>query len=436
VQNVERDVSVATAGLGDLEDSALLARARSGDQEAYAALFSRYAYAAHRLARHLGQREDAEDVVAEAFARVLDLVRRGKGPDKAFRAYLFTTIRHESGRRAKARQRVVPTDDESQIDRVVPFGAGALDDFETAAVRSAYDSLPDRWRAVLWHLDIEGRKPQDLGPLLGLSPNSVSALVYRARSGLRQAYLQQHVKVDGAASTTCRAVRDGLSGFVRRTASTRDRERIGAHLETCAACMAVHVDLQEVNQQVGATVTPVAVTAVLAGGGGLATTGLWSTLLAEATLVAKGVAALLAPPVAAAAVTAGGLAVYSSGHQLPAEPQRPPTSVVSAPDVASPATSGRPKAATPDVVEAPQAAALPVRVDDAPHPATSSAPPPRVERTPSPAPPVVAEPVTEPVTTAVTDTVTALVAGVGDIVAGTVAGVGDMTGSLLGSTAR
>ena len=46
---------------------------------------------------------------------------------------------------------------------------------------------------MLWHTEVEGQKPADIAPLLGMSANSVSALAYRAREGLRQAFLTQHV---------------------------------------------------------------------------------------------------------------------------------------------------------------------------------------------------------------------------------------------------
>ena len=45
---------------------------------------------------------------------------------------------------------------------------------------------------VLWHTEVEQQKPADIAPLLGMSANSVSALAYRAREGLRQAFLSQH----------------------------------------------------------------------------------------------------------------------------------------------------------------------------------------------------------------------------------------------------
>ena len=318
------NVSDAELPIVDLDDGMLLAMARSGHQEAYATLFSRYSYAAHRLARHLGQKEDSDDVVSEAFAQVLDLLGRGKGPERAFRAYLFTTVRHECARRAKARKRVVPTDDMQQIDTPVAFGDGQLDGFERSAIRAAYDSLPARWQTVLWHLDVEGRKPHELGPLLGLSANSVSALVYRARAGLREAYLQQHVKDDHPTdSRTCLEYRSKLSAFVRRTAPARDQERIHAHLESCADCMAIYLDLQEVNRDVGLICAPAAA-ATAVGGFSVAAVG------AHLAVILKGVTAAVAPPAAAAAL-AGATLVGVSG-QVP-EPAGRPIAMGAAPSM-------------------------------------------------------------------------------------------------------
>jgi len=248
----DRPMFESLPAVDELDDNQLLEMSRAGNSDAYGALFARYSYAGRRLARHLGQGEDSDDVVAEAFAQILDLVGRGKGPDRAFRAYLFTTIRHESGRRAKARQRVTPTDDETKIDTAVPFGDGQLDQFEKTAVRAAYESLPDRWRTVLWHLDVEGRKPNELGPLMDLSANSVSALVYRARSGLREAYLAQHVNTDESfVDDGCADARSQLAAYVRGTSSPRDQVKVARHVDQCVDCARVADDLHHVNLQVG-----------------------------------------------------------------------------------------------------------------------------------------------------------------------------------------
>jgi RNA polymerase sigma factor (sigma-70 family) len=315
-------VADAEPSLADLDDADLLALARRDHDEAYAALFTRHAYAAHRLARHLGHREEAEDIVADAFAQVLDLLRRGKGPDRAFRAYLFTTIRHEAGRRALARRRVTPTDDMRRIDSVVPFGDGRLEDFEQAAIRGAYESLPDRWRTVLWHLDVEGRKPQELALMLKMSPNSVSALAYRARSALREAYLRQHVNPAWPTpSEDCRKVRARLSAFVRGTAPGREYTQVGAHLASCSDCVEVYAHLQEINREVGTiTATVSAVVSVL----GLTAAGAWSWLSGQVLAFGKAAAASVAAPATVAVVTAATV-VGVTGSDVVDPPRHPMT---------------------------------------------------------------------------------------------------------------
>jgi RNA polymerase sigma factor (sigma-70 family) len=237
--------------LDELDDDLLLVLARQGDEDAYAVLYERHEYGARRLARHLGQREETDDVVADSFERIWSLLKRGKGPERSFRAYLFTAVRHESGRRAKQTQRVRPTDDETLIDTSVPFGDGRMDGFEAEAVRAAYESLSPRWRQVLWHIDVEGRQPGELAAAMDMHPNSVSALVYRARSGLRDAYLQQHVRTTEPLAAACAEVRSKLASIVRRTASVRDQEKTHAHLSSCDDCMRVYLELGEDGLQVG-----------------------------------------------------------------------------------------------------------------------------------------------------------------------------------------
>jgi RNA polymerase sigma factor (sigma-70 family) len=423
------NVSDAMLSLAELDDGELLALTRSGHQEAYAALFQRYSYAALRLARHLGQKEESDDVVSESFAQVLGLLNRGKGPDQAFRAYLFTTVRHECARRAKARQRVMPTDDLQKIDAPVEFGAGRLDDFERSAVRAAYESLPERWRTVLWHLDVEGRKPHELGPILDLSPNSVSALVYRARSGLREAYLQQHVNSEAqVGSSACTVHRAKLSAFVRRTASARDQEKIHSHLQSCKECMAIYLDLKDINREVGSVSSTAVVagsaaglTAIAALSGGLA------SAVTNATVVAKGFALALVPTVAAAAITTVTLVGTSSnvasaespGAATAAAPvvaqRSPAVSVPAAPAQTKTPAPARDAAATVSTQSPPRSAPVrqpaPAPVEE---PAQHSTPAPAASpsRTDRPAvvrkPTAIVTPIVKPVVDAVTDTVKTL----------------------------
>ncbi len=222
---------------------------REGRSAAYASLFSRYRHPAQRLARYLSRSGDVDDIVAEAFAGVLDQLLRGRGPERAFRAYLFTSIRHGVGRRAKARQRVVPTNDITMMESRLSPESGELDGFEREVVWAAFETLPARWRTVLWHIDVERRRPSEIAPILELTPNGVSALAYRAREGLRTAYVAQHVASDGnQLGTRCREVRDQLAALVRHKVRSRDAIGLHAHLESCTSCTAVFGELEDVNE--------------------------------------------------------------------------------------------------------------------------------------------------------------------------------------------
>ncbi len=342
-----------------LDDRDLLELTRQGSEVAFAALYDRYVYPARRLARHLGQREESDDVVAEAFAQILDLLQRGKGPDRAFRAYLFTIIRNDSARRSKANGRVMPTDDESTVDRAVPFGGGELDEFEKSAIRSAFESLPERWRTALWHLDVEGRGVSDLAGVMNLKPNSVSALVYRARSGLREAYLREHIGTPPEPlSRVCASTRDRLTSVVRRTASAREQEKVHAHLNTCVTCMDVYLALRDINRDIGAILTPAAVAGAIGGGAVLVGTSSGGAVLAQVLAVAKGLAVATVPVAAVSVIVVGVVESKAPDAQMTPVPAaaRPAPDAVPAADSGSTtdpsSTEGNKAASAPDKLPA------------------------------------------------------------------------------------
>src|SRR5262249_47257361 len=146
--------------------------------------------AARKLVRSAA---DTDDVVAETFARVLGAIRNGAGPVEAFRPYLLTSVRRVAFDYVRAQRSQVPTDEADLPDPGEPFVDPAVEGLERSLVVRAFRSLPERWAAVLWHTEVEETKLAEVGTLLGLTPNGVAALRYRAREGLRQAYLQLHL---------------------------------------------------------------------------------------------------------------------------------------------------------------------------------------------------------------------------------------------------
>jgi RNA polymerase sigma factor (sigma-70 family) len=180
-------------GTDEPDDAALLAATRAGDTEAFGLLYLRHVDAARRLAGRLaGDPGAAEDLVSEAFARVLAALHRGGGPATSFRAYLNTALRNGfyTGRRRD--RRLEFTDDLSPYEVVVGPPDPAVAELERRYAARAFARLPERWRIVLWHTAVQGETPAQLAPRLGLTPGGVAALAFRARARLRQMYHQEH----------------------------------------------------------------------------------------------------------------------------------------------------------------------------------------------------------------------------------------------------
>ena len=333
-------------------DAELISRVRGGDSEAYGALFARHVDAARRLARQLTRGGDSEDLVSDAFTKVMQVLSNGGGPDVAFRAYLLTAVRRLHVDGVRAQSRLTTCDDMELFDPGVPFKDTAVNQFESGAAARAFASLPERWQLVLWHLEVEGQKPADIAPLLGMSANSVSALAYRAREGLRQAFLSAHLADTSEAE--CRWVTEHLGGYVRKGLAKRETARIREHLDGCRSCTAMYLELTEVNSNLRAILAPLLLgslaTGYLAGSGAGTGAGAVLLLLGRAR---DFVAANLTP--VAAGSTAAGVAVATavtvtvgSGHGSVAAPPPPPaTSSVESPGEAAAQRRSEPRVREP-----------------------------------------------------------------------------------------
>ncbi|TCO64573.1 sigma-70 family RNA polymerase sigma factor [Actinocrispum wychmicini] len=232
-------------GEESLQDRELLAVLRAGEDAAFGELFSRHADAVRRLARSLSaDRADAEDLTAEAFFRVLQAIRRGSGPNDNVRSYLLIVTRRVAWE-WRERRRDVPVSDE-----VLSHRAGQNPDttgqaHERNLIARAFSSLPERWRSVLWKVEVEGERPAVVATNFGLSPNATAALARRARRGLRAAYLQAHLSTHQG-STACRAILEKLGAYTAGTIKGAERRRVRAHLVTCSSCQSTHDELVDV----------------------------------------------------------------------------------------------------------------------------------------------------------------------------------------------
>ncbi|MBE1589258.1 sigma-70 family RNA polymerase sigma factor [Nonomuraea angiospora] len=227
---------------------------RAGNAAAYGKLYERHVAAARALARQLVRRTEVEDVVAESFTKILGLVGRGGGPESGFRTYLLTVVRRTVHDRSRIESHQVTTGEIEEYDPGVPFVDPALVGLEKSLIAKAFLSLPERWRAVLWHTEVERCRPAEVAPLLGLSPNGAAALAYRAREGLRQAYLQIHL--GSPPKHDCRPVLGKMGAYVRDGLTRRDAKEVDEHVGACEECNGVLLELTDVNRGLRVMVGP------------------------------------------------------------------------------------------------------------------------------------------------------------------------------------
>jgi len=220
----------------EADDAKLLNLVRAGDSGAFEVLRQRHEQAARRLADELvGSAAEANDLVEQTFAEVLEETSRGGGPTDAFRPYLLTAVR-------------LGSDDSLEAE-------GSYPPEERSLVAAAFFALPERWIAVLWHMEIESASAVDVAPSLGLTPEGVAALRRRAREGLRQTYLQLHASRVGRSE--CRPVWEQLGAFVRDPGPGPESALVTEHLSECDDCRGLYADLADISLALRTLVAPV-----------------------------------------------------------------------------------------------------------------------------------------------------------------------------------
>jgi RNA polymerase sigma-70 factor (ECF subfamily) len=170
------------------DEEALIERARGGDARAFDELVRRYMARAFRIAyRLLGHREDAEDLVQDAFIRALeklDTFERGR----PFAPWFFRllTNRGLNARKARALRQT------SEVpDAAVAGGESPAESAERADLRErlrvALAALPPKQRMIVQMFEVEGRSSTEIAAALGMAEGTVRWHAHQARKVLRAA---------------------------------------------------------------------------------------------------------------------------------------------------------------------------------------------------------------------------------------------------------
>ena len=170
-----------------LQDALLVARVLDGDAEAYGSLVSKHMRRAFAVAyRILEHREDAEDVVQDAFVRALE--RIDQLDRRPFRPWFLRVVVNQAlnfrrGRGVRATQQIP----ESTAGReMLPDRATENADLR-ARLTAALDALPDKQRTIVQLSDLEGLRSAEIGRIMDLADGTVRWHLHEARKALRAA---------------------------------------------------------------------------------------------------------------------------------------------------------------------------------------------------------------------------------------------------------
>ena len=185
------------------DESALVAQAKAGDQNAFAELVNRYERKIYRLAKNITRNdEDAEDVLQDAFLKAYTHLDNFKG-DSKFYTWIVRIAVNEALMRLRKRKtdRSVPLDEpvelgEETVQREIavwednPEQQYSQEEWRKI-LDEAVESLKPDFRTVFVLRDIEELSTEETAETLGISVPAVKSRLLRARLALRERLTRQ-----------------------------------------------------------------------------------------------------------------------------------------------------------------------------------------------------------------------------------------------------
>ena len=184
--------------LSEINDSTLYTEFLTGDNAAYDRLMLRYGDALTMyLKGFLYSWEDAEDLMIEAFARIM--VKKPRIEEGSFKAYLYTTAHNLVARfyRRNKRKKVFSLEGfeeqagEGNInpaDREADQGPfeSAWDDEKKRIVRKCLERIGDEMREALWLFYFDEMSYKDTATVMNVSLKKIDNLLTRGRKRLKE----------------------------------------------------------------------------------------------------------------------------------------------------------------------------------------------------------------------------------------------------------
>lgn len=170
-----------------MDDPSLLARAQRLETQALIQIYDLYSDELYRYAMRLGGDPDlAEECVAEAFARLLEAFRRGRGPRQFLRAYLYRIAHNWLTDQFRAYRGDLSLEDVLLLSAPDNPVEEAETHIRQQAVRSALLHLTPDQRQVIFLRYVEGWELEEIARAVQKPVGAVKALQHRAVARLRR----------------------------------------------------------------------------------------------------------------------------------------------------------------------------------------------------------------------------------------------------------
>jgi RNA polymerase sigma-70 factor (ECF subfamily) len=180
-------VSAAPAAPPD-DEPALVERLRRGDTTAFETLAARYMRRAFAVAyRLMGQKEDAEDLVQDAFLAVLQRIDTFEA-GRPFSPWFFRILinRGLNSRKARSVRVVEAIPDSAASSGPSPERAAEQEELRRR-LAAAMETLPERQRVIVQLFELEGFGGPEIAGILEISDGTVRWHLHEARKTLRRA---------------------------------------------------------------------------------------------------------------------------------------------------------------------------------------------------------------------------------------------------------
>ena len=191
------------------EETVLVDAARSGDIGAFETLVRRYDRNVFRIAQHITQnREDAEDVVQDAFLKAYQNLGQFQGQSK-FYTWLVRIAVNEALMRLRRRRpertvsidEDVKTEEDSMPREIADWSPNPEQMYTQAELKDilgkTIQGLPPSFRTVFVLRDVEGLSTEETASALELSVPAVKSRLLRARLQLRERLNKYFKRRDG-----------------------------------------------------------------------------------------------------------------------------------------------------------------------------------------------------------------------------------------------